>query len=418
MNFYLILRYNSVFLPKIYPDMAVNIQNILSLNAKNMRRSVIRDLLNVANRPEVISFAGGFPNPATFPIEDLKIIMQEILETEAVSALQYGATEGNEKLREQIAKRYIAKGLKIDKNNVLITTSSQQAIDLTAKIFLDPGDTVVCGLPSYLGALQAFWSYQAVPVGIKKDEELEDTIKSLIAQDRKPKFIYTIPDFQNPSGVTMNIKQREYVLDIARKYDLLVLEDSPYRELRFQGEEQPMMYSMDNERVILFGTFSKTFLPGFRIGWIIAPVEIIDRLVVAKQSTDLCTPVFDQAVAARYLEKGLFEKNLGKTIELYKNKRNHILACFEKYMPAGVEWTRPEGGLFLFVSLPEGYDTMDLFNVAIKENVAFVIGEAFHCDGSGKNTMRINFSYMNEERTEEGVRRLARAIEKMLNVSK
>jgi 2-aminoadipate transaminase len=169
---------------------------------------------------------------------------------------------------------------------------------------------------------------------------------------------------------------------------------------------------------MLFGTFSKTFLPGFRIGWIIAPENIIDRLVVAKQSADLCTPIFDQAVAAKYLEKGLFEKNLSKTIELYRGKRNHMLACFEKYMPAGVKWTRPEGGLFLFVSLPEGYDATELFNVAIKEDVAFVIGEAFHCDGSGKNTMRINFSFMNEEKTEEGVKRLARAISKMLNAGK
>lgn len=397
--------------------MAVNIQNILSSNAKNMRRSAIRDLLSVANRPEVISFAGGFPNPATFPIEDLKSIMQEVLETEGTSALQYGPTEGNTKLRELLAKRYVSQGLKITKDNILITTSSQQAIDLTTKIFVDPGDTIICGLPSYLGALQSFWSYQALLVGLKTDEELGDAVKELISQGRKPKFIYTIPDFQNPSGVTMSLQQRKYVLDVATKYDIIVLEDSPYRELRFDGNEQPLMYSMNNERVILFGTFSKTFLPGFRIGWVIAPEHIIEKLVVAKQSTDLCTPVFDQAVAAKYIEKGLFEKNLNKTIELYRGKRNHMLACFEKYMPAGVKWTRPEGGLFLFVTLPEGYDSKELFDVAIKENVAFVIGEAFHCDGSGKNTMRINFSFMNEERTEEGVRRLAKAISKMLNIS-
>ena len=177
-----------------------------------------------------------------------------------------------------------------------------------------------------------------------------------------------------------------------------------------------MMYSLDDEdRVILLGTFSKTFLPGFRIGWIIAPEEIIDRLVVAKQSTDLCTPVFDQAVAAKYLEKGLFEKNLQKTIDLYREKRDHMLACFEKYMPKGVTWTHPEGGLFLFVKMPEGYDARELFDIAMKEDVAFVIGEAFHCDGSGKNTMRMNFSFMNAERTEEGVKRLARAIDKMIN---
>lgn len=396
--------------------MAINIQNFLSSNAKNMRRSAIRDLLSVANRPEVISFAGGFPNAATFPIEDLKGIMQEVLETEGTSALQYGPTEGNQKLRELIAKRYSEKGCKVSAKNVLITTSSQQAIDLTTKIFINPGDTIVCGLPSYLGALQAFWSYQAEPVGIKCDSDLENTVKELIAQGKKPKFVYAIPDFQNPSGVTMDLEQRKYVLDIVKRYDLLLLEDSPYRELRFDGVEQPMMYSLDDDnRVILLGTFSKTFLPGFRIGWIIAPEEIIDRLVVAKQSTDLCTPVFDQAVAAKYLEKGLFEKNLQKTIALYREKRDHMLACFEKYMPKGVTWTHPEGGLFLFVKMPEGYDARELFDIAMKEDVAFVIGEAFHCDGSGKNTMRMNFSFMNAERTEEGVKRLARAIDKMIN---
>lgn len=395
--------------------MALDIQNILSDNAKSMRRSAIRDLLSVANRPEVISFAGGFPNPATFPVEDLKVIMQEVLENESTSALQYGPTEGNAKFRELLAERYRAQGLKITKDNILITTSSQQAIDLTSRIFISPGDTIVCGLPSYLGALQSFWSYQANPIGITKDEELESVVKALIATGKKPKFIYTIPDFQNPSGVTMDVEKRKLVLDVAEKYDLLVIEDSPYREIRFEGEHQPLLYSMNNERVLLFGTLSKTVLPGFRIGWVIAPEEIIDRLVVAKQSSDLCAPVFDQAVIARYFEKGLFEKNLTKTIDLYRNKRDHMIACFEKYMPEGVKWTTPEGGLFLFVTLPEQYDTRELFDVAIKENVAFVIGEAFHCDGSGKNTLRINFSFMDAEKTEEGVKRLAKAIKEMLN---
>jgi 2-aminoadipate transaminase len=394
--------------------MELDIQNILSDNAKSMRRSAIRDLLSVANRPEVISFAGGFPNPSTFPVEDLKEIMQEVLEVDSTSALQYGPTEGNAKFREILAERYKAQGLDITKDNILITTSSQQAIDLTSRVFISPGDTLVCGLPSYLGALQSFWSYQARPIGVKKDEEIEAVVKTLIDSGNRPKFIYTIPDFQNPSGVTMTMEQRRMVLDVAERYDLLVIEDSPYREIRFEGEHQPLLYSMNNERVMLFGTLSKTVLPGFRIGWIIAPEQIIDRLVVAKQSSDLCAPVFDQAVAARYYEKGLFDKNLAKTVELYRGKRDHMLKCFEKYMPEGVTWTRPEGGLFLFVKLPEGYDSKELFNEAIKENVAFVIGEAFHCDGSGKNTMRINFSFMDEEMTEEGVKRLAKAIKKML----
>lgn len=394
--------------------MSVNIQEILSGNANNMRRSAIRDLLSVANSPEIISFAGGFPNPKTFPVEDLKLIMAEVLETESESALQYGTTEGNNKLREELAKRYREVGLNITRDNIIITTSSQQAIDLTCRLFLNPGDTVLCGLPSYLGALQAIWSYQGVPVGVANEEDTPAIIEKLIREGRKPKFIYTIPDFQNPSGVTMNLKQREALLATAQKYDLLIIEDSPYREIRFDGVEQPPIYSLDTDnRVILLGTFSKTFVPGFRIGWVIADKDIIEKYVIAKQSSDLCTPPFNQAVAAKYLEKGLFDKNLVKTIELYRGKRDHMISCFEKYMPDGVTWTHPEGGLFLFVSLPHGYDTSDLFKIALKENVTFVIGEAFHCDGSGKNTMRINFSFMNNDRIEEGVKRLAKAIEKI-----
>jgi 2-aminoadipate transaminase len=399
--------------------MSVNIQEIISANARNMRRSAIRDLLNVANRPEIISFAGGFPNPKTFPVEDLKKIMADILENESISALQYGTTEGNIKLRDQLAEKYREKGLDVTRNNILITTSSQQAIDLVSRILIDPGDTILCGLPSYLGALQAVWSYQGVPVGVKNEEDTPAIIEELIAQGRKPKFIYAIPDFQNPSGTTMNIEQRKALLATAKKYDILLIEDSPYREIRFEGEDQPPMYALDDDkRVVLLGTFSKTFVPGFRLGWVIAQEDIIDRLVVAKQSADLCTPTFNQAVAAKYLEQGLFEKNLKFTVELYRRKRDIMISSFEKYMPAGVTWTRPDGGLFLFVTLPEGYDTTDLFRIALQENVTFVIGEAFHCDGSGKNTMRINFSYMDDELLVEGVKRLAKAIEKMFQVSR
>lgn len=394
--------------------MGVEIVEILSKNAKNMRRSAIRDLLSVANSPEIISFAGGFPNPHTFPVEDLKEIMMEVLEKDSVSALQYGTTEGDNRLRKLLAERYRNMGLDITYENILITTSSQQAIDLTSKILLDPNDTLLCGLPSYLGALQAFWSYQGVPVGVANEEDTEDIIKKLISEGRKPKFIYAIPDFQNPSGETMDLKRRVALLNLASKYDILIIEDSPYREIRFEGVDQPLIHSLDKEgRVILLGTFSKTFVPGFRLGWVIAPIDFIEKLVVAKQSTDLCTPTFNQAVAARYLEKGLFDKNLKKTIALYKEKKDHMINCFNKYMPKGVTWTNPEGGLFLFVKLPEGYDTKELFYTALKENVAFVIGEAFHCDGSGQNTMRINFSFMDNDRIEEGVIRLSKAIENM-----
>lgn len=375
---------------------------------------MIRDLLSVATRPEIISFAGGFPNPSTFPVEELKKIMVDILNEQGAAALQYGTTEGDVSLRKEIIKLHEEDGIKgLDIKNILITTASQQAIDLVSRIFIDPGDVVVCGLPSYLGALQAFWSYQTEPYGVKDDESLDDAIAALIKKGKKIKFIYTIPDFQNPSGVTMTAAERQYVVDVAKKYDLLILEDSPYKQIRFEGESQPTMFSMAPDRVILLGTFSKTFCPGFRLGWITADTNIIERLIVAKQSSDLCTPIFNQMVAARYLASGAFQKNITNIRELYKKKKNLMISSFEKYMPEGVNWTNPEGGLFLFLTLKKGYDARELFDVAIKEDVAFVIGEAFHCDGSGKNTMRLNFSFASDEQIVEGVKRLAAAIKEL-----
>ncbi|MBE6226057.1 MAG: PLP-dependent aminotransferase family protein [Bacteroidales bacterium] len=388
----------------------MDINEFLSDNARNMKPSPIRALLNVVNQPGIISFAGGFPNPLSFPVEEIKQIMNEVLDEEGVKALQYGGTDGNAKLREEISKRYIKQGLDIDKDNIIITTASQQAIDLTARIFVNPGDTVVCGLPSYLGALQAFNSYRANIVGAEKDEELEAVVRAMCMSGKKPKFIYAIPDFQNPSGLTMTVEQRQYMVKIARKYDLLIVEDSPYREIRFEGEHQPLIATMAPERTIVLGTFSKTFVPGFRLGWVIAPKEIVYRYNLAKQSADLCSPVFDQYVAAKYLEKGYFEKNLEKTIEMYRSKRDVMLASLEEYMPEGVTWTKPDGGLFLFITLPEGYDATELFHMALEQNVAFVIGEAFFCDGTGKNTLRVNFSFMDDAGIEEGIKRLAAAV--------
>ena len=391
----------------------MDITQFLSDNAKNMKPSPIRELLSMVNKPGMISFAGGFPNPLSFPIPEIKEIMNEVLDEHGVAALQYGGTDGNRQLREEIAKRYIKQGMEIDADNIIITTASQQAIDLTARVFLNAGDTVVVGLPSYLGALQAFNSVRANIVGAEKDEELEAVVRAMCMSGKKPKFIYAIPDFQNPSGLTMTVEQRQYMVQIARKYDLLIVEDSPYREIRFEGEHQPLIATMAPERTIVLGTFSKTFVPGFRLGWVIAPKEIVYRYNLAKQSADLCSPIFDQFVAAKYLEKGYFEKNLEKTIEMYRHKRDYMLECLDKYMPEKVKWTRPDGGLFLFVTLPEGYDTTELFKMAIDQNVAFVIGEAFHCDNSGKNTMRLNFSFMDDTNIEEGIKRLAAAIAKL-----
>lgn len=382
-----------------------------------MKRSAIREILKLTQKPDVISFGGGLPSAESFPVEELKDIMIELLNEDGASALQYSATEGVPELKEILLERHQKEGFDIKNENLSIITSSQQGLYLLGKIFIDPGDKVICGLPSYLGGISAFSTFGADLQGIKFDEKgmradlLEKKLKDLKAADDMPKFIYIIPDFQNPAGITMPESRRKEILEIAKKYDILIVEDSPYREIRFEGEFQKTLFQLDNTgQVITLGTFSKTFAPGFRLGWAIGNEEIIDKMVIAKQSIDLCTPTLTQKIAARYIKKGLFDKNLKKTITQYHRKRDNMLQAFRQYMPEGVTWTEPEGGLFLFLNLPEYMDAEKLFHRAIEKNVAFVMGSVFHCDGSGKNTMRINFSYMSEEKTTEGVKRLAEAI--------
>ncbi len=401
--------------------MVGDIDSLFSKAAGRMKRSAIRELLKLVQKPDIISFAGGLPAPESFPIEDLKVIINDMMNKEGEVALQYGATEGDLLLRKLLVERYQKQGLKLELDNLIITTASQQALDLLPKIFIDPGDVVLCGLPSYLGALQSFVNYGARLEGVPLDEKgmnaglLEKKCAALKAEGIRPKFLYVIPDFQNPAGVTMPASRRKEIIAVAQKYDLLILEDSPYREIRFAGEPQPTIYELaDPGRVVLLGTFSKTFAPGFRIGWIIADTKIVDKVVMSKQSADLCTPPFVQRIAARYLEKGLFDKNLSAIVQNYKEKRQIMIDSFKKYFPAGVSWTEPEGGLFLLVTLPEYMDAEELFKIAIEEKVAFVLGTSFYCDGGGKNTFRCNFSYMSKEKNEEGVKRLANAIKKLM----
>ncbi|NHB67497.1 aminotransferase-like domain-containing protein [Perlabentimonas gracilis] len=401
--------------------MVTDLNSVFSNTAKGMKRSAIRELLKLTQRSDIISFAGGLPAPDTFPIDQLKEISCEVLDTEGAQALQYGATEGDMKLREILVERYKKEGLKLDINNLVITTASQQALDLIPKIFINPGDKIICGLPSYLGGLSAFSTYGAQMVGIKLDDKgmradlLEQELEKMKANGEKPKFLYIIPDFQNPAGITMPESRRLEIIEIARKYDVLIVEDSPYRELRFDGEVQRTMYELDGTgHVILLGTLSKIFVPGFRIGWVVAHEDVIDKIVMAKQSTDLCTSPYVQKIAAKYYEKGYFDENLKKIIDSYRIKRDAMLEAFRKYMPKGVSWTEPEGGLFLFLTLPEHMNSEDLFKIAIEQKVAFVLGSVFHCDGSGKNTMRLNFSFMNKEQNDEGVKRLAEAIKQLM----
>ena len=394
-----------------------NLDNYFSDMSKRAKKSAIRELLKLTKEPGIISFAGGLPAPETFPVEELREVTEEVLKNEAAFALQYGTTEGDDLLREQLVKRYREMGLDITKENLVITTASQQSLDFLGRVFINKGDKVIVEFPSYLGALQAFNAFGASPIGIPSDEHgmdpklLEAKLAELAANGEQVKFMYIIPDFQNPSGVTMPEFRRKEIIEIAHKYNVLIVEDSPYRELRFEGEAQPTIYQLDKEgTTITLGTFSKIFVPGFRIGWVIADPKIIDKFVTTKQSVDLCTPPFVQRIAGRYMEKGLFSTKLGDIIRLYKHKKDLMMDCFEKYLPEGVKWTNPEGGLFLFVYLPEHMDAEKLFKIAIANKVAFVLGTVFYCDGSGKNTLRINFSYCSDEQIIEGVKRLGQAI--------
>lgn len=383
-----------------------------------MKKSAIREILKLTQRPDMISFAGGLPSPDSFPIEDIKKITSEMMDEEGAAALQYGTTEGDIKLRTLLVERHNQKdGLSLSLANIMITTGSQQALDLCGKIFINRGDVVLCGLPSYLGGLNAFSNYGARLKGIPLDDQgmrpdlLEKTIINLKNEGSIIKFIYVIPDFQNPTGVTLPRSRRLEIIRIAERHDLVIVEDSPYRDVRFEGTPEPLMSSLDTQgRVLTLNTFSKILAPGFRLAWVTGHQEIIDKLVTAKQAADLCTPPFVQKITARYIGKGLLDINLKKTVELYRERRDYMLKCFRELMPEGVKWTEPSGGLFLFVTLPPSMDAARLLEKAIQKKVAFVCGSVFYCNNEGHNTMRINFSFAGPGDACEGVRRLAEAI--------
>jgi len=398
--------------------MIKDLQGILSRSAKGAKKSAIRELLKLTQRPEIISFAGGLPAPESFPLDILKKLSVEVLEKEGAAACQYSMTEGDNGLRKALIEKYRKdEGLELAMENLIITTSSQQGLDFLGRVFVDPGSPVILGLPTYLGGLQAFSAYGAEMHGIKLDEKgmrpdlLKAKLEELGKAGKKAKFIYTVPDFQNPAGITMPESRRREILALAHEHDTLVVEDSPYRELRFEGKNPPMLYKLDGtEQTLVLGTFSKIFVPGFRIGWLIGNKDLLDKFVTAKQSTDLCTSSFVQKIAALYLNQGHFDKNLQRIVAMYREKRNAMLGALKEYMPKGVTWTRPEGGLFLFVTLPNDMDAEKLFPKAIAKDVAYVLGSVFHCDGSGRDTIRLNFSFASKEKNIEGIRRLAAVI--------
>jgi 2-aminoadipate transaminase len=397
--------------------MIKDISTFYSKNAKSMRRSEIRDLLKFTRQPDLISFAGGLPAPETFPLKDIENICIQILHEKGALALQYGPTEGEYVFREQIANWMAREKPTIKPENILVTSGSQQGLDILGRVFLDPSDIAIVEIPSYIGAIQAFTAYRAKLVGIPQDDEgmridlLEKTLDKFAGKKKKPKFIYVVPDFQNPSGVTMSLGRRRKLLQLAYKHEIPVVEDSPYRDLRFTGQSVPPIYALDKEnQVIMLGTFSKLLCPGLRLGWLMAPTEWMDRMVVAKQAMDLNSPSFTQLIAAEYIKRGLLKEQIKGICLLYKKKRQLMLDALQKYMPKGVTWTKPEGGLFLWVRLPKKMSANDLFLKAIDNKVAYVIGSAFHCNGKGQNTMRLNFSYASDAQIDEGIKRLAKMI--------
>ena len=378
-------------------------------DVRSFFRSPVRDIFKKVDLNSIYSFAGGYPSAETFPLEEIERTMSEVIARYAGKAFQYGATQGVTELREAVAHRY---GVPVER--VQITSSSQQGIDVCTRVLVNPGDVILTSNPSYLGALQSFCSYRADIRGIAHDPDIEtfrksyeDTIAQVKAEGKVVKFLYMIPDFQNPSGESLTLAEREMLVSLAREHDFLIVEDSPYRELRYEGEHIPTMYSLEPDRVIHLGSFSKIFAPGFRLGWAIAHPEVLDKIYVCKQSLDLCPPIFDQYVAAEFLSSGRLDANLQKSIELYKGKRDLLLSLLEEHMPEGVSWTHPEGGLFLFLTMPEGFDAVKFYDKSLDAGVAYVAGEFFHPDRSGKNTMRLNFSFMSHERIAEGIKLLA-----------
>ena len=384
-----------------------------------VHRSFIREILKVTASPEVISFAGGLPNPDLFPVQEIAAASMAALQDQGASALQYSTTEGHPPLREYIAKRYKEKhGMDVDPDNIIITTGSQQCLDLVAKVMLDPGDRVVIERPGYLGAIQAFSFFNPVftPVDLEDDgpnlEMLEQALAS--GEDGPPKLYYAVTNFQNPSGLSYSLEKRRAVAELLRGSDVLFMEDDPYGELRFSGEHLPPLVSLLEGNGLLLGTFSKVAAPGIRLGWVVAPGEIRDKLIIAKQASDLHTSILTQRIMHRYLLDNDLDAHISRIRENYGRQCDAMLEHIDRHFPGDVRVTRPQGGMFLWASLPAGCSSMDLFDMSIARNVAFVPGKPFYVDGQGANTMRLNFSNSNEERIEQGITRLGQCIEAFL----
>lgn len=380
---------------------------------KNMKASEIREILKLTQKPEVISFAGGLPAEELFPVKELMEISQKVLKEHGEKALQYSLTEGYVPLRKLIAKRMEKLGVNLNEDNILITSGSQQGLEFSGKIFLNKGDVVVCESPTYLGAINAFKAYEPEFVEVETDDHgmvMEDLERKLKTTENV-KFIYTVPDFQNPSGRTWSVERRKRLVELAEEYDIAILEDNPYGELRFEGEFLPSLKHYDTTgNVIFFGTLSKIFCPGMRLGWVAAEKEVLEKYILVKQSSDLQTNTLAQMEAAMFLEDYGIEEHIKNLRKVYGNRRNIMMKTMEEEFPKELKWTYPDGGLFTWVVLPEHIDGRELALKALEENVAFVPGGSFFANGGHENTFRLNYSNMGEDRIVEGIRRLGKVL--------
>jgi 2-aminoadipate transaminase len=398
--------------------MAVNWENLWSERARGIVASDIRDAFKLTEKEDVISFAGGFPSPEAFPRGELGQLGKDIIEDEGDVSLQYGPTEGYTELRSLIAKQMREQGIEATADHILITSGSQQGLDLVSRVLLDPGDLVIVEQPGYIGGLGAINNYQGEKVGIPLDHEglrvdvLAERLIRWQRQGRRPKMIYVVPNFQNPAGVTLSLERRRLLVSLAEEYGFVILEDNPYGELRFDVSPEPHMRSLDEGgNVIYFGSFSKVFVPGMRVGWITADCALIRKLAVAKQSADLCSNSFGQKLVFRWLKEGGYQEHLHELRSLYRTRRDAMLAAIREHFPKGVKYTVPQGGFFIWVQLPEGMDAKAMLPHAVAAGVGYVPGEGFHVDGTGKNTLRLAYSQASIADIETGIRRLGRVLE-------
>jgi len=393
---------------------------------QRMGSSAIRELLKLTESPDIISFSGGLPAPEVFPVEEFAAACERVLLLYGAQALQYSTTEGYLPLREQIARHTARYGIEVTPDNILITSGSQQALDLLGKIFINRGDYILVESPTYLGALQAWNAYGAQYVSVPMDKQGMNTDYLEEALRVGPKFIYVLPNFQNPSGVTLSLERRQFLVELADRYGVPIIEDDPYGQLRFEGDHLPSVVSLDDRyrnsdgacyhgNVIYLSTFSKILAPGLRLAWVIAPAEVIRKLVQAKQGTDLHTATFNQLVAHEVSRGGFLDEHIHLIRKTYKERRDVMLAAMDRYFPHEVDWTQPAGGLFLWGTMPENLDAADVLKQAVEQKVAFVPGEPFHPNGGGRNTMRLNFSNASPEMITEGIHRLGNVLHEKIN---